>query len=156
MTNLSLVWRVVVDILLVFFIAVLFFYLPVRVKTRRSWRMALFIFGGIFLLFTQWVVIEDYQCNQSFQPELVNDFNQQITTKEQASNLLQDYILQEYFPSFDPTKVSNEVYTKEKETKKRQIEERVQQEGNTFGTYYGPWRFILHQDGKLYRDWEGD
>ncbi len=155
-TYLAPIWRWIIDGLFLVLLMALFFYLPLRLKTRRSWCIALFVIGGVLILFTQWVVVKDYQCYQSFQPELVHDFNQRVTTKEQARDLLRDYILQEYFPAYSPEKESYGLYVQTKEERKTHIEEGVQQEGNTFSIYYFQWKFILHEDGKLYQKWKGD
>ncbi|MEK6901205.1 MAG: hypothetical protein AABX37_02585 [Nanoarchaeota archaeon] len=163
MTYLSPVWRVAVDVLLSFLFIVLFFYLPLRLKTRRSGRIVLFVLGGMLLLLTQWVIIEDYQCNQSFQPELIYDLNQPVTTREQAVEILQNYILENYFSTYNPNSKNRtgqplmiEEYLNAKEERKEKIKSDVVQEGNTYSVYYFTWRFTFHENGKLYRKWAGD
>ncbi len=156
-------WGWVVDVFLSFLFIVLFFYLPIRLKTQRRWRIALFAIGGVLILFTQLFIINDYQCYQSFQPELVYDFNQQITTKEQAVIILQNYILENYFPKQNEVRNATtgqhppqEEYLNEKEERREEIERTVVLRENGYSAYYFQWKFILYRNGKLYRQWAGD
>lgn len=143
-------WIVYAIVLLV--LAFFLLYRPFKNKSKKSIKIAAVISFMLllFILFFVFVVIINNTCYYAFKPKFVKDFNLQVSSPEQAKQLLYDYLSGELSRTHI---INNETNFEEILNSKV---DRISESEESYSVYANQYEYILHKDGKLYQRWLGD